>query len=144
MTRVLGDGWALPVLDRWNRDFFSGGVLKLQQCRSCLHIQHPPEEVCERCQSDAFEALESEGLGRIESVVVVHHPVHPALATQVPYAVVLVSVCDVPGILITGNVVGTAPEDVKIGTEVRVVFESATDPGSGEELKIPQWEIVSA
>jgi hypothetical protein len=143
MTRVLGSGWALPALDDWNRDFFTAGVLKLQQCRGCLHIQHPPEEVCESCQGDAFTTFESAGTGRVESVAVVHHPVHPALSAQVPYAVVLVSVHDAPGILITGNVVGSPPGDVRIGNAVRVVFESEVDPNSGVELKIPQWEVIS-
>jgi uncharacterized OB-fold protein len=61
----------------------------------------------------------------------------------VPYAVVLVSVHDAPGILITGNVVGSPPGDVRIGNAVRVVFESEVDPNSGVELKIPQWEVIS-
>jgi len=143
MKRILGDDWALPALDEWNRDFFTAGMLTLQRCQSCRHIQHPPEEVCESCQGVEFSAFESAGRGRVESAVVVHHPVHPALSERVPYAVVLVSVGDAPGILIAGNVRGTAPEQVKIGDEVRVVFESVTDPRNGEGLTIPQWEIVS-
>lgn len=142
MKRALGESWALPALDDTNRAFFTSGVLTLQRCRSCAHLQHPPEEVCERCQGQAFDPFESAGLGRIESAVVVHHPVHPALAEQVPYAIVLVSVADAPGLLIAGNVVGTAPEAVRIGDPVRVVFESATHPASGQELRIPQWEII--
>jgi uncharacterized OB-fold protein len=142
MTRVLGTSWPLPALDEWNRDFFTAGVLTLQQCRACLHVQHPPEEVCESCQGNAFAPFESAGSGRVESVVVVHHPVHPALSAQVPYAVVLVSVGDAPGILIAGNVVGTPPEDVRIGNAVRVTFEAEIDPNSGAKLAIPQWEVV--
>lgn len=141
MKRVLGEGWALPAVDDTNRGFFTAGVLRLQRCRSCGHIQHPPEEVCCACQTDAFDAFESAGAGRVESVVVVHHPVHPALAGRVPYAIVLVSVADAPGILIAGNVTGAAPEAIRIGDPVRVVFESASDPASGQALRIPQWEI---
>jgi uncharacterized OB-fold protein len=143
MSRVLGDDWALPALDDSNRAFFTAGVLTLQQCRACGHVQHPPEDVCEACQAFEFEAFVSEGEGRIESVVVVHHPVHPALGEQVPYAVVLVSLSDAPGILLAGNVVGTSPDEVAIGDRVRVVFERVTDPQSGEALQIPQWEIVT-
>jgi uncharacterized OB-fold protein len=143
MTRILGEGWALPGLDDTNRAFFTSGELALQQCQSCRHVQHPPEDVCTSCQGTAFEAFKSAGRGRIESVAVVHHPVHPALADHVPYAIVLVSVADAPGILITGNVAGTAPEAVKIGTEVRVVFERAIDPSDGQVFQIPQWKIVA-
>lgn len=142
MSRVLGEGWALPALNDSNRAFFTSGVLTLQRCQSCGHVQHPPEEVCTSCQSSAFDGFESAGLGRIESVAVVHHPVHPALEDRVPYAIVLVSVADAPDVLITGNVVGTAPEAVKIGDAVRVVFEGATDPSNGQVFQIPQWEIV--
>jgi uncharacterized OB-fold protein len=142
MKRALGDQWPLPVLDEANRAFFTAGRLTLQRCRGCGHVQHPPEEVCERCQEMEFEDFASAGRGRVESVSVVHYPVHPALVDAVPYAVVLVSVEEAPDVLISGNVVGTAPDDVGIGNAVRAVFEEVRDPESGETLRIPQWEIA--
>ena len=144
MSRVLGEGWALPALDAANRAFFTAGVLTLQQCQHCRHIQHPPEDVCEACQGMEFESFQSVGRGRIESVAVVHHAVHRALAEQVPYAIVLVSVSDAPGVLLPGNVVDTRPEAIRIGDPVEVVFELATDPSSGQELRIPQWRIAAS
>jgi len=142
MKRVLGDGWALPALDRLNRDFFTKGVLTLQQCEWCKHVQHPPEDVCEACQSFDLRAFASDGNGRVESVAVVTQAIHPLLADRVPYAIVLVSVDDAPGILLAGNVTGREPDAVRIGDRVRVVFEEATDPRTGAELKIPQWEAI--
>jgi uncharacterized OB-fold protein len=142
MTRVLGERWALPALDALNRDFFTSGVLTLQQCKQCQHIQHPPEDVCESCQSFELGGFASAGRGRIESVAVVTQAVHPLLADRVPYAIVLVSLADAPGILIAGNVVEKEPDAVRIGDRVRVVFEAARDPRSGDDLKIPQWEVV--
>jgi uncharacterized OB-fold protein len=142
MKRILGDTWVLPSLDALNRDFFTAGVLTLQQCKHCKHIQHPPDEVCELCQGFELGGFASAGDGRIESVAVVTQAVHPMLADRVPYAIVLVSVADAPGILLAGNVVGKLPDDVRIGDRVRVVFEDATDPRSGELLKIPQWQIA--
>jgi uncharacterized OB-fold protein len=142
VSRVLGEGWALPGLNEWNRAFFTSGVLTLQRCRGCGHVQHPPEEVCTSCQGSDFEGFESAGRGRIECVAVVHHPVHPALHDRVPYAIVLVSVADAPGLLVTGNVVGMPPDAIEIGAEVRVIFERATDPANGQAFQIPQWEIV--
>ena len=143
MKRVLGDAWALPELDAHNRAFFTAGVLTLQECSACRHVQHPPDDVCERCGSFELGAFASAGHGRIESVAVVTQAVHPALADQVPYAIVLVSVDDAPGILVAGNVAGTAPDAVRIGDAVRVVFADATDPRTGDVLKIPQWQIVA-
>jgi uncharacterized OB-fold protein len=142
MKRVLGEGWALPALDDLNRKFFTAGALILQRCSSCGHVQHPPEDVCEACQSFELDDFRSAGQGRIESVAVAHHPAHPGLANQVPYAIVLVSVVDAPGVLICGNIAGAPPADVKIGDAVRVVFEQVTDPQTGERLQIPQWEYA--
>jgi uncharacterized OB-fold protein len=143
MRRVLGESWAVPALDALNREFFTAGVLTLQQCKECKHIQHPPEDVCESCQSFELGGFASAGKGRIESVAVVTQAVHALLADRVPYAIVLVSVADAPGILIAGNVLGKEPDAIKIGDPVRVVFEEARDPSTGAGLKIPQWEVVS-
>lgn len=142
MSRVLGDDWVVPALDDSNRAFFTSGFLALQQCSACAHVQHPPEDVCEACQGFELGVFESQGRGRVESVVVVHHPVHPGLADRIPYAVVLVSVDDAPGLMITGNVANRAPDEVAIGDAVRVVFEEAADEQSGVTLRIPQWEVA--
>ena len=142
MSRVLGDGWSLPALDNLNRAFFTRGALVLQQCRSCAHIQHPPEEVCEACQGFEFDDFVSVGKGQVASVAVAYHPVHQALWGQMPYAIVLVSLADAPGVLIAGNAVGVPPDTVRIGDPVRVVFEEVADAKSGANYKIPQWEIA--
>lgn len=139
MSRILGDNWVLPGLDDLSRPYFTSGALTLQRCTACKNIQHPPEQVCIKCQSFKLESFKSKGEGTIESVSVAHHPVHPALKDAVPYAMVLVSVADAPGVLIAGNVTGGAPETLKIGDKVRCVIEEVTDP-NGQKLTIPQWE----
>ncbi len=142
MTRVLGDAWPLPGLDDRNRAFFTAGVLMLQQCKRCQHVQHPPEDVCEACQSFDLGGFESAGAGRVESVIVVHHPLHPGMADIVPYAVVAVALDDVPGVLLTGNVTNRAPDAVAIGDRVEVTFEEVVDTANNVTLKIPQWQAV--
>lgn len=142
MSRALGDGWLLPALDDANRAWFTSGRLGFQRCTGCGRLQHPPEDVCGGCQGTAFDVHESAGEGRVESVAVVHHAVHPLLKEQVPYAVVVVSLDDAPGVHVVGNVVGAARGAVAIGRRVRVAFEAATDPDSGERLLIPQWELL--
>lgn len=140
MTRILGDAWAVPALDDHNRAFFTVGRIVLRACADCGAVQHPPDEVCGGCQGTSFEDRESAGLGRVESVAVVHHPVTPALAEVGPYAVVVVSLDDVPGVHLVGNLRGTAPQAVEIGQAVRAVFERARG-SDGEALLIPQWEL---
>jgi uncharacterized OB-fold protein len=142
VTRYLGDGWMLPGTDALTKRFFTAGQLVFQQCAKCAHVQHPPTDVCGACQSFEFTERASAGLGRIESLTVAHYAVHPALKDRVPYGVVLVSVDDVPGVRVIGNVLNRPPADVRVGQRVRVCFEEATDAQSGEVLKIPQWEIA--
>jgi len=142
MTRILGDDWLLPALDAKNRAWFTSGSLSLQSCTSCSAVQFPPEDVCRSCGSFELGARASAGRGRVESVVVVHHAVHPLLRPRVPYAVALVSLDDAPDVRLLGNVANRAPDRVAIGDRVRVVFEELSDPESGETLRIPQWEVV--
>ena len=140
MTRILGDNWLLPSLEPHNRAYFTAGKLMVQACRACGHAQHPPEDLCRRCGSHDVAARPSTGVGRVESIAVVHHPVHPLLKDRVPYIVVLVAVDDAPGVRLLGNVSTAAPGEITIGTRMRVVFEEARDPETDESLFIPQWE----
>jgi uncharacterized OB-fold protein len=141
--RALGDGWLLPVLDARNRAWFTAGRLALQACTRCAAVQFPPEDACRSCGSFELGWRESRGTGRIESVAVVHHPVHPLLRPHVPYAVVLVSLDDAPGVNLLGNVLNRACGEIAIGQPVRVAFEEVRDPESGETLRIPQWEVTA-
>ena len=142
MTRILGDDWLLPELDALNREWFTRGRVSIQSCKACHEVQHPPEVVCLACGSDDFGWRESEGHGRIESFARVHHPVHPALADQTPYIVVVVSLDDIPGVHVIGNLSGASTTPVAIGQSVRAIFERVEDPELGT-LQIPQWERVA-
>ena len=142
MTRYLGDDWMLPGTDALTKRFFTAGRLVFQECAKCGFVQHPPSDVCGACQAFEFTERASAGSGRIESLTVAHYAVHPALKGRVPYAVVLVSLEDVPEVRVIGNVLNRAPGDLRVGQRVRVCFEEAKDPQSGELLRIPQWEAV--
>lgn len=142
MSRYLGDGWVLPTLTPNNTPFFTAGTIQIQFCEDCGHAQHPPDDVCYACQGTRLAFRGMPGTGRVESAVLVHHPIHPALKDRVPYVIAIVSVDGAPGCSVQGNVVGCAPEAVRIGQRVRAVFEEATDPASGAKLKIPQWELA--
>jgi hypothetical protein len=144
MSRILGDDWLLPTLDAKNRAWFTSGRLALQACASCQAVQFPPEDACRSCGSFELGAHESAGLGRVESVAVVHHAVHPALRPYVPYAVVLVSLDDAPGVNLLGNVLNRRADEITIGARLRVAFEEVRDPDTGDTLRIPQWEVVPA
>jgi uncharacterized OB-fold protein len=142
MARHLGDDWLLPSLDAANESWFTSGEITAQSCDDCGAFQHPPEDVCGACQGTNLSFKACSGEGRIESVAVVHHPVHPALVDRCPYALAVVSLEGAPGVNAIGNVLNRDPSEIAIGQRVRAVFEEATDPETGTLLKIPQWEIV--
>ena len=140
MTRVLGDNWLLPQLDDLNRTWFTRGRISTQSCNACDEVQHPPEVVCHACGASDFAWRESAGQGRIESFAVVHHPVHPRLVEQCPYTVIVVSLDDVPGINVVGNLRDGGGISLEVGQAVRATFEQVQDPEQGA-LAIPQWEL---
>ena len=143
MKRYLGDDFLTPTLTEKNTPFFTSGSIQIQFCDDCDHAQQPPDDVCYSCQGTNLSFRATPGTGCVESAVLVHHPVHPALQERVPYLVVVVSVDGAPGCNVAGNVVGCPPEAVKIGARVRAVYEEAEDPTSGQSLLIPQWELVA-
>jgi uncharacterized OB-fold protein len=138
----MPEGWPLPAIDDLTRDFFTTGRLLLQRCTACGTVQHPPEEVCYRCQGMTFDRVESGGRGTVYSYIVTHHPVSPLLKDRVPYGVVLVQLDDFPEVRILGNVLNVEPGQLRIGMPVRVVWEEVVDEAAGERLLLPQWEAV--
>lgn len=132
------DDWVLPEVDDVNRAWFTSGELALQACAACATVQHPPEEVCRSCGAEAFTTRVVAPTGIVHSYTVAHHAVHPALAAHVPYAVVLVSLDELPAVRAVGNVLDVDPGEVRIGMAVHAVFpERGAD--DGEVLRLPQW-----
>jgi uncharacterized OB-fold protein len=138
MARYLPEDWLVPQLDAHNREFFTSGKLVVQSCASCGTVQHPPEDVCHRCQGFEFRAREVAPRGTVYSYTVVRHPTHPALSGSIPYAVVLVSLDELPEVRITGNLLDLAPEKLSIGLPVKAVWEEVRDD-AGNVLRMPQW-----
>ena len=140
MQRYMPAKWVLPALDNHNRAFFTSGKLMVQKCAACGTIQHPPEDVCWKCQGMELSFVEAKGTGTVLSYTITHHPPSPLLQETVPYNVVLVALDDHPHVRIIGNVVNAAPDKIKTGLPVRVSFAEVKDEETGDILKIPQWE----
>ena len=143
MTRHLGDSWLLPEIDDLNRAWFTRGSIAVQQCDDCQTLQHPPDELCCGCRRTNLSFRECSGEGHIESLAVVHQAVHPGLKDALPYAVVVVSLDDAPGVHAMGNVLNRKPSEIAIGQAVRAVFEEVEPADGGERLLIPQWEVIA-
>ena len=135
---ALPEDWALPVIDGFNRDWFTTGELAVQQCEACAARQHPPEEICHVCGSMSFSTAPLPGVGTVHSFTVVHHSVHTALDAAVPYTVVLVSLDAAPELRVVGNLIEGPVDEVSIGMPVEAVWlERIADDGT--KVLLPQW-----
>ncbi|MBX9395013.1 OB-fold domain-containing protein [Streptomyces sp. TRM72054] len=130
-----------PVVDPEGAPFWryaAQGELRVQACADCGEPRFPPRPCCPHCQSFAAEWRRTSGRGRIWSYVVPHPPLLPDYAEQAPYNVIVVELAEAPRIRLVGNLVArpgarldsVAPDRVRIGAKVRVVFT-----GDG----VPQW-----
>ncbi len=116
-----------PAISRDTRFFWDGidqGELRIQKCKSCDGLHHPPVVRCPGCGSYELGYLVSQGRGTVYSFVEVHHPQFPMF--DYPLIGVLVELEE--GTRIISNLVGVKPEDVEIGMPVELAIE-ATDPG---------------
>jgi uncharacterized OB-fold protein len=140
--RYLPEGWTLPLPNEFNRPFFTAGQLCVQRCEECQLVQHPPMDICRRCQSQQFAYEPSVGTGSISTFTIVHHAVDRRLEDAVPYNVVVVSLDDHPEVLVVGNVIDAAADELAIGARVRCTFAEVEDQLAGETLWLPQWELL--
>jgi uncharacterized protein len=100
-----------------------------QRCDSCGTILLPPKPYCFVCQGESFTWVDLPGTGTIYTFTIVRHPLHPGLKDTVPYVSGIIDLDGTQGAgaRLMGNIVGCAPEDVKIGDKVEVAFEPVSD-----------------
>lgn len=127
----------VPLVDALTAPFWAAtreGRLVIQRCTDCGTFRHLPHVMCAHCQSSAHEWVPSAGRGTVFTYTIVTHAVHRAVVDVVPYNVVVVELDDCGHVLVPGNVVDCAPDDVRVGMPVAVVFEQVTD-----EIAVPRF-----
>lgn len=120
----------VPSPDGLDEPFWAGlreERLLLQRCRVCAGWQWGPEWCCHRCRSFDVTFEETPAEGVIYSHQRIHHPVHPALADQGPYVVVLVELPAAGGARMVGNLLGDPAQRLEIAAPVVGVYEHHTD-----------------
>ena len=145
MSGYLNSGLPQPVPspDGLDAPYWSGlreERLLLQRCRGCDGFQWGPEWICHRCLGFDLGFDEVEPRGEIYSFERVWHPVHPALAEQGPYVVVLVTLAQADGVRVIGNLLGDPHQSVSIGQPVTGVFEH--HPEGEPPFTLLQWTIA--
>jgi uncharacterized OB-fold protein len=125
----LPAGMPLPAVTDDTRPFWDAcrrRELVAQRCTGCNAFRHPPAPVCWRCRSFAHEWVRLSGRGTLFSFAVVHRPFLPALADRGPFNVAVVALDDAPGLRLVSNVVDAAPDALRVGLPLAVVFEDVT------------------
>jgi uncharacterized OB-fold protein len=118
----------LPQVTPQNEHFWTGGArgeLRFLRCRACRHWIHPPAPICPACLGRDLAAEPVSGRAVVATFTVNHQPWIPGF--DPPYVVAIVELPEQRGLRLTTNLVGCAPEAVRIGMPVRVVFEQHDD-----------------
>lgn len=115
-----------PAISPDTEFFWEGarrGELLIQRCTACSTLRHPSRPMCGECSSLDWDTVRATGRGEVYSFTVHHHP--PVPGFEIPYVVALIQLEE--GTRIVSNVVGIAPDEVRIGMPVEVDFQTFTD-----------------
>ena len=119
-----------PFWDACNED-----RLIVQYCTSCGHVQFYPRALCVKCERRNLDWRDAKPEGTVHSYTVVHRAPTPAFREDAPYVLALIDLAD--GFRMMMNVIGCDPEEVHIGTKVRIVFEER------DGQKLPQAAVTT-
>ncbi len=117
----------LPRIDEESRGYWEALArheLYFQRCRSCGTERFYPRAVCPVCLSSATEWVRASGRGTVYSFTVTRQNQAPGFRDELPYVLAIVELAEGPRLMT--NVVGCAPDEVRIGMAVEVVFEDVT------------------
>jgi uncharacterized OB-fold protein len=115
--------------------------LVAQRCGQCGYLRWPPAPRCPECLSSDTSWVELSGVGTVWSYAVYHRAMHPAFADAVPYTVAVVRLAEggsMVGTVLTSSGDADADGEVRIGAEVRAVFDHVTP-----EVSIVRWRPSS-
>ena len=115
-----------PAINADNAFFWEGvnaGQLRIQRCRTCGTLRHPPRPMCGSCRSTQWDTINASGRGEVYSYAIHHHPALPGI--QLPLVVVLVALEE--GVRFVSTLTGAGPDEVHIGMPVELNFEDAGD-----------------
>ncbi len=118
----------LPSPDAETQPFWDGckhGEFLLRHCNSCGRDHYYPRPFCPHCWSDDVAWTPAAGTGTVYTYSVVHVNDLPPFNERVPYVAAIVELDEGPRVMT--NVEGVAPDAVRIGMRVSVVFKPISD-----------------
>lgn len=130
VPRIADEAPARPF---W--EYVKARELRIQRCNECGRMRFPPSPTCANCLSDAAEWVRASGKGKVWSWVEFYQPYFRQVATELPYAVVMVELEEGPFML--SNLIGPASE-LSIGAPLEVVFDELT-----ADVVIPKFRLAA-
>lgn len=128
----------LPTPVAWDEPFWmhaKAGRLSVQECRSCHRLQFYPRPVCANCLGREFSWLPVSGDGHVHSFTFVRVPDSASFKDEVPILLVEVELNE--GVRMLSRLIGCEPDEVTLGTAVRVRFDATED----ESILLPHFEL---
>ena len=129
-----------PMVNRDSAYFWEGtaaGELRIQCCRKCGALRHPPGPACPECGALDRGHTVASGRGTVFSYVVHRHP--PVPGKELPIVIALIDLEE--GVRMVGEMTGFDPDDLPeqgvIGMPLQVDFTRIDD-----ELTLPVWRRV--
>ena len=129
----------LPIPDPATAPYWAAARahrLSLPRCDDCGERHFYPRPLCPHCGSQRLGWADVSGDGTVFSFTIVQRAPSPAFADKVPYAVAIVALDEGPHLM--SNIIGCAPDQVRIGMRVRVNFLDFN-----EEISLPVFEAVA-
>ena len=117
----------LPRIDEESRGWWEAlkrHELSVQHCRDCGTVRLPPRAVCPECMSSSVAWERASGRAAVYSFTITHQNQSPGFREELPYVLAVVELEE--GVRLMTNVVGCAPDAVRIGLPVEVVFDDVT------------------
>ncbi len=131
----------LPSVDEDMAPFFAAlkkHEFRLFRCKVCGAWYWPPAYCLNHDNKPYFGDLEwtpASGKGKVFTFNVHYRAFHPGFEAELPYVYALIELDEGP--MMTSNVIGCDPKEVKIGMPVEVVFRDIT-----EEYTLPMFKPV--
>ena len=117
----------LPHLDEESRPWWEAlqrHELYIQKCRECGDTRYYPRALCTSCMSAKTEWVKCSGRGKVYTFTTTYQNQTPGFRESIPYIMAYVELDE--GLKMLTNLVDCAPEQVKIGMPVEVVYEDVT------------------
>ncbi len=98
--------------------------LLLQRCDACARWVWYPRPFCPGCGGKRLEWRQASGRGTLYSYTVARRAPTPHFEGDVPYVIAIVELEEGPHF--TSNVVGVAPEKLRVGMPLVAAFDAVT------------------